>query len=218
MVFGPSKNSEQQENEQDSKDFHCEYQRSKYEAEKAVTSFVQQGLSVMLVHPTRVFGPGLLTEGNSMTQMIQLYLKGKFRMILSDGSAIGNYVFIDDVVQGLWLAAEKGRPGEQYILGGENLSYTDFFETLKDVSNCSRSMFHLPPWMAMGFSYLQSFLANVFGKHPLITPEWTRIFLMDWAFSSQKAEEELGYIITPIRTGLEKTVDWIYAGQPQPLG
>jgi len=78
VTFGPSLPG--QSLTEDSSNFHpflTAYERSRYQMEHVVTAYVNQGLSVIVVNPTRVFGPGLLTEGNSVTKMIQLYLRGK---------------------------------------------------------------------------------------------------------------------------------------------
>jgi nucleoside-diphosphate-sugar epimerase len=218
MVFGPSKKNITQENEGLTEDFLCDYQRSKCEADKLGLSVDQSRFPVVIVHPTRVYGPGLLTEGNSVTILIKNYIEGKWSVILSDGSALGNYVFIDDVIQGIWKAFEHGKPGEKYILGGENLSYNDFYKIVGDISKQNRSVIHIPIWMAMGIARLQLLLAHTFRKHPLITPKWIRIFLMDWAFSSEKAQKELGYTITPFKQGVKKTIDWLCSEQKMNKG
>ncbi len=213
MVFGPSNKNAVNEDANPGEVHLCDYQHSKCEADKLGLSVVQDGIPVVLVHPTRVFGPGLFTEGNSVTILIKNYIEGKWRFILSDGSAVGNYVFIDDVVQGIWKAFERGVHGEKYILGGENISYNDFYNTLAAMSKQSRHMIHIPKWSAMTAARLQLFLAKYFGKYPLITPDWIRIFSIDWAFSSDKAQKELGYTITPFKLGIEKTIEWLRSGQ-----
>ena len=93
---------------------------TKAEAEKIALDYSKKGLDVVTVNPTRVYGPGKLTESNSMTKIVRLYISGLWRIIPGDGKSIGNYVFIDDVVEGHILAARFGRKGERYILGGEN--------------------------------------------------------------------------------------------------
>ena len=209
MTFGPSKDLPRKESDQRTVDFSCDYERSKCNAEQLAADYVQSGLPVIIVNPTRVFGPGLLTEGNSVTKMIQLYLQGKWRLILADGSAVGNYAFVEDVVRGLWLALQRGHAGEKYILGGENLSYNAFFDLLAEVSKKYYGMIHVPLWLAIAVSSLEALLAKWFGRYPLITPDWVRIFTDDWAFSSEKAQKELGYKITPFREALKKTLVWL---------
>ena len=209
MTFGPSDRGPRSESEQRREDFFCDYERTKFYAEQLADKFVKAGLPLVFVHPTRVFGPGLLTEANSVTRMIQLYLKRKWRLILADGNAVGNYAFIEDVVRGHWLALQNGRPGEKYILGGESLNYNQFFDILSELSNRHYRMIHVPFWMALAFSNIEVLLAKVFGIYPLITPQWLRIFIKDWDFTSRKAEEELGYRITPFGEALRKTLNWI---------
>lgn len=213
MVFGPSKKKVVQECDGLTEDCLCDYQRSKCEADKLGSNIDQSKFPVVIVHPTRVYGPGLLTEGNSVTILVKNYIEGKWSAILSDGSAQGNYVFIDDVIQGIWKAFEHGKPGEKYILGGENLSYNEFYKIVGDISKQHRSVIHIPFWTAMGIARLQLLLAHTLKKHPLITPKWIRIFSMDWAFSSEKAQKELGYNITPFRQGVKKTIDWLRSDQ-----
>ena len=80
----------------------------------------------MIVNPGRVFGPGHLTEGNSLTKVIDLYDRGEMPFLLGGGHNVGNWVLVDDVVQGLISAMDHGRSGEKYLLGGENLSLKQF--------------------------------------------------------------------------------------------
>jgi farnesol dehydrogenase len=170
-----------------------QYERSKQAAEKLVLPFVKQGLEVMIVNPTRVFGPGLLNEGNSVTRMIKWYLEGKWRFILGDGKAIGNYSFVRDVAMGHVAAMEKGKPGERYILGGENISYNGFFQELNRVAGHGHILLHLPRLLALGVGHTEEVRAKWLGGYPGITPPWVRTFLSDWACTSDKAERDLEY-------------------------
>jgi nucleoside-diphosphate-sugar epimerase len=164
---------------------------------------------VVVVNPTRVFGPGLLTEGNSVTLMIKQYLEGSWRLILGTGNAIGNYAYIDDIINGHLLAMEYGINGQRYILGGENLSFNDFFKVLEKQSKHIHKLFKVPSKIALLFSRFEELKANWFNIHPLITPEWVQLFLKDGAYSSARAQLELGYKITPFKEALAETIDWI---------
>jgi len=188
--------------------FYTPYEASKYAAEQRVPDFTGGGLEVVTVNPSRVFGPGVLNEGNSVTRMIALTLAGKFRFIPGDGEAVGNYAFVEDVVRGLLLAMEYGRSGERYILGGENMSYNEFFRTVSLVSGRRRKMFHLPRSLAMKFSRFEEF-RSALGGHPLITPGWMRTFLENWEVSVDKSRRELGYETTPFADAVGITVRWL---------
>lgn len=209
MTLGPSARIPTTESQARTADFFCEYERTKFYAEDAVAEYVQKGIPVVIVNPTRLFGPGLLTEGNFVTSMIRSYVHGRWRVNLSDGSAIGNYAFVEDVVRGHWLALQHGQPGGRYILGGENLSLNEFFAILADVSRKRYRMIHAPSWIVMASSTWQVLLARWFGIHPLFTPDWVRVMMHDWAFSSEKAKRELGLKITPFREGLRQTLEWL---------
>jgi len=209
MTFGPSDSKPKKESDKRTENFFCNYESTKYIAERVVDYYVKRGLSVVTVNPTRVFGPGRLSEANSVTKMIDLYLQGKWRLILSDGKAVGNYVFVDDVVQGHWQALIKGTPGEKYILSGANLSFNRFFKELADIAHCRRRMIHIPLKFAFFAAEFCAFLARRFKIYPLITPEWVKIFAVDWAFSHKKAEAQLDYIATPFQEAVQRTLTWI---------
>jgi len=185
------------------------YESSKISTEEAVDRYVAAGQDVVLVNPTRVFGPGALTEGNSLTIMIQLYLKGRFRFILGNGEGMGNYAFVDDIVDGHLRAMERGKSGERYILGGENLSYNAFFDLVSNIAGKKYRMLRMPAPLAIGYSYLEQWRATYLFGYPQITPDWVRTFLADWAFSCEKAEKDLGYRITPAKEALKTTIDWL---------
>ncbi len=205
---GPSNGTPVTESTLREHSFYTPYEASKYAAEQRVREFTGSGLEVVTVNPSRVFGPGVLNEGNSVTRMIALTLAGRFRFIPGDGEAVGNYAFVEDVVNGMILAMEHGRPGERYILGGENVSYNEFFRTVSLVSGRRRKMFHLPRGLAMTFSRFEEF-RSVLGGHPLITPGWMRTFLGNWEVSVEKSRRELGYETTPFADAVGKTVRWL---------
>ncbi len=209
MTLRPSGEKPVSESDGRAEHILTDYARSKAKSEDSVMKFCERGLDVIFVNPTRVFGPGLMTEGNSATLMIQLYMQGKWRYVLGDGTAIGNYGFINDIVAGHILAMQRGKSGELYTLGGENMSFNQFFEVLSDLSNIRYHLFHIPVSLAMFVSKMEIIRAKVFRGYPLITPEWVEVFSKNWAFSCAKAESGLGYTITPFREALGLTVNWL---------
>lgn len=186
-----------------------DYEVSKTLAEKTAREYAEKGVNVVIVNPSRVFGPGLLSEGNSTTIMIKMYLEGKFRTILGSGNAVGNWAYVDDVARGHLLAMEHGRAGERYLLGGDNASFNEFFRMLAEVSGTKKLLFHVPAAVAFALAHTEVFRGRISSHHPLISPGWVRIFLHDWAHSTEKSRSELGYSVTPLREALDKTVRWI---------
>ncbi len=186
-----------------------EYEETKSLAEKEALQWVEKGLPLVIVNPTRVYGPGKMTEGNSVVQLIKEYTRGRAPFLPNFGLNIGNYAFVDDVAQGHFLALEKGRIGERYILGGENISLLKFLWLIDEISgrrHLKIPMFRFWPFVIGQF---QKYRAEWFGVYPQITPGWVRTFMTDWTFSSEKAKTELGYDPIPLREGLSITWDWL---------
>ncbi len=209
ITLSPSNQVPSDESTPQPRKFLTAYQHSKFMAEQEAQRFLEAGLHVVTVFPTRVFGPGLLNEGNSATRMIKWYLEGKWRLGVGSGKGIGNYGFVCDLVRGLVLAMEKGGRGERYLVGGENLSYNDFFEILSEISGRRYKLFHVSPSVVTLVSLVEELRGKAFGHHPLITRGWVQTFLLDWGFSLDKARRELGYTFTPFREALGVTVRWL---------
>ena len=194
-------------------DLHTLYEKTKAEAEKIALDFSREGLDVVTVNPTRVYGPGKLTESNSLTKIMRSYITGHWRIIPGDGRSIGNYVYIDDIVEGHILAARFGRKGERYILGGENHSFNELFEIIGEAAGEKRMMFRLPAGLMKGIAGLAISYSKITGSPPAITKEWLDKYLSDWIMSSDKAVRELGYRITPLAEGILRTIEWLKSNQ-----
>lgn len=185
------------------------YERSKARLEEAVPGFLERGLPVVIVNPARVFGPGALGDSNGEVKVMQAYLKGRFRFLPGDGRSKASYCFVEDVVQGHIGAMQHGRPGERYILGGENASYREFFDTIGKLAGKKRRMYSMPIPLIMLFARLQVWMAHNFGRYPLITPELVRKYAQDWSFSSEKARQELGYEPRSLEESIRLTLEWL---------
>ncbi len=189
--------------------YYTEYEETKVIAEQEALKMAAAGFPVVIVNPTRVYGPGKLTEGNSVTLMIDKYDRGKVPVLLNHGVNIGNYVLVDDLVRGHILAMERGTIGERYILGGENASLKRFYELVDEVSGKKHFQISLPPPIAYLYAGLEKKKAEWLGFYPQITPGWVETFLQDWAYSPAKADKELGYTITPLKEGIRMTYEWL---------
>lgn len=208
-VLGPAVHGIVTENTPQTVPHSTEYERTKAIAEQESLKYLDKGLEIVTLNPTRIYGGGQRSESNAVTKLLERYHQGKWRIMPGDGKRIGNYVFIDDVVQGHILAMQKGRNGERYILGGENVSYQELFDMFGEITGKRLRLFNLPIGVMMGFARLQLLMANTFGKPPLITPNFVKKYLYDWKVSSEKAQSELGYTITPLKEGLTKTLEWL---------
>lgn len=208
-VFGPSLHEIITEATVSSIPYFTGYERSKAESERIISDYVRKGMRIVIVNPTRVYGPGFLNESNSVTKMIKSYIEGKWHVLPGNGKSIGNYVFVNDVVDGHVLAMQKGTSGERYILGGDNVTYEQFFQELADISGKKHWLIPLSLNLMLGIGYLFLLLNKLFKITPLITPAHIRKFNYNWEVSSNKAMKELGFKITSLSKGFHETLMWL---------
>ncbi|MES2111238.1 MAG: NAD-dependent epimerase/dehydratase family protein [Bacteroidota bacterium] len=185
------------------------YEQSKVEAEKLLKAYIPKGIRGIIVNPSRVYGPGLLTESNGFTRLVKMYINGHWKIKPCNGKSIGNYVYIDDTINGLIAAMDKAKPGERYLLGGVNATYNEFFSLVDELTGVKRKMYNVPLSVMLFLSRIQLLMARLFGKQPMITPSFVRKYNKQWIVSSKKAEQEIGYTIMPLREGVSKTLNWL---------
>lgn len=210
-VIGPAIDGPVNEDTARQVDFFTEYESTKYESELKIKEFVANGQHVVIVNPTRVYGPGPLNVSNSVTKLVKQYIEGKWKFIPGDGLSTGNYVYVDDVINGHILAMKNGRAGERYLLGGDDATYFQLFDVIADIGGTKYKLYKMPLGVLLTFGKVQLFMAEKFGRQPMITPGWVRKYLYKWSVSSAKAQSELGYEVTPLKQGIQNTVDWLKA-------
>ncbi|MDR3198188.1 MAG: NAD-dependent epimerase/dehydratase family protein [Planctomycetaceae bacterium] len=189
--------------------YFTEYEQTKTIMEQESIRWIEEGLPLVIVNPTRVYGPGLFSESNSVSKLIDDFRRGRFPFLLNRGVNIGNYGFVNDIAEGHILAMEHGKIGERYILGGENVSLEKLFQTVDWVDGKKRFQWKIYWIIPMIVAYFFRCRAQYFGVYPPVTPGWVRTFLADWAFSCDKAKRELGYSPIPFEEGIRKTCQWL---------
>ncbi len=211
VTFGPTRRGEIGDEDMPRTTERCftEYEATKLAAEQEALALAAEGFPVVIVNPTRVYGPGHLTEGNALAQLIDDYDRGRVPILLNRGVNVGNYVLVDDVVQGHLLAMQRGRIGQRYILGGENASLKEFFRTIGRVTGKRHVQIPMLGISPLVFAWFLQKRAEWFGVYPRITPGWVKTFLADWAYRCDKAQRELGYKPTPLEQGIRLTYEWL---------
>ncbi|MEM0999195.1 MAG: NAD-dependent epimerase/dehydratase family protein [Bacteroidota bacterium] len=189
--------------------FFNDYEASKSLAEERLQHLVRAGADVVIVNPTRVYGPGKLDRKNGYVLVMDRYLHKAFALAPGVKDVVGNYVHVDDVVAGHILAMEKGRSGEKYLLGGSDVTFTDLFRTLDEVSGKKGRSFRIPFGLIFLIASLHAWRAKWFGKAPMVTKGWFRKAAYDWPVSSDKARRELGYQPMEFAEAVSKTVEWL---------
>ena len=186
--------------------FHTDYERTKTAALARVDGFVERGLPVVTVVPGVLFGPGRRTAGSFINPLIEQLSLGRLGPLVGTGRQRWCFAYLPDVARGHVVAAERGRPGERYILGGENLPLQEFLSLAAELTGQSWRWRAVPLWLAQVLTLPAVLRARLGGRPPELTPGAVASLVHSWAFSSEKARGELGYHITPTRTALQETL------------
>ena len=179
------------------------YVDSKHEGEsEALAAAARCGIEVVVVNPAYVLGvPVNRSEpGETSTRIVGNYLRGRLPAIV-DGAT--NIVHVEDAALGHLLAAERGRPGERYILGGENVHWVDLVERVSKLAGIRHPVLVIPRDVAAAIAAAGSVSGGV-----IISPEAFALMAQDWRYSSQKAKKELGYQPRGLADTLRETVEW----------
>jgi dihydroflavonol-4-reductase len=180
------------------------YKRSKYLAEEVVREAAQGGLSVVIVSPSTPVGPGDV-KPTPTGQLVLDAAAGKMPAYVDTGL---NIVHVDDVAAGHLLAYERGRAGERYILGGQDMSLREILEVIARLAGRSPPRVRLPYGVVLPIAYLAEGFARLSGRSGRITLEGVRMSRKKMFFSSAKAVRELGYQWRPPVQAFEDAIRW----------
>lgn len=204
-VLGPSIEPVKEDGKR-SVPFENDYEVSKQQAEELIKEYVVKGLDVVIVRPPRVFGPGLLTKGNPINRLIKSTINRGIAFVPAKKDIVGNYAYIDDVVNGHFLALQNGKPGEAYNLGGENISYEGLFCAIALAANKKIRTIAVPMPLLKAWASLVFGANYLIGRQTHISPKVIDRLLQNRAVSCEKAIHELGYHITPFGEAISATV------------
>jgi len=181
------------------------YKRSKFLAEQVALEFARQGLPLVVVNPSTPVGPWD-SRPTPTGEMIVNFLQKRMPAYLETGL---NLIHVRDVARGHLLAEARGQIGEKYILGHENLSLSQIFRLLADISGLPAPRVRLPYWPVLGMAYLDEFWAtHVSGRPPRMPLTAIRMARKYMYFDNTKAVKYLGLTLTPVRVALEEAVAW----------
>ncbi len=184
------------------------YKRSKFLAEQAVLELIQNDdLPCVIVNPSTPIGPRDIKPTPTGRIIVEAY-KGKMPAYVDTGL---NVVHVDDVAMGHWLAFERGKIGERYILGGTNLALGEILEIVAACANHPAPKVKLPRLPLFPFAWAAEAMAYVTRKEPMLTADGLRMAKKKMYFMSAKAERELGYAPRPARQAIEDAIVWFRA-------
>lgn len=180
------------------------YKRSKYLAEQEVHKLAKEGLPVVIVNPSAPVGERDV-KPTPTGQVIVDFMRGRMPAYIETGM---NIIDVDDVAIGHLLAMEKGRQGERYILGSQNLLLREVFELLSKLTGLKAPALKLPRAAVLPLAYLNHWLADFTGHPPRIPLEGVKMAKYKMHYDCSKAIRELGLPQNPPEVALEKAVKW----------
>jgi len=184
------------------------YKQSKYVAEHEVLRAAAEGLPVVLVQPTTPVGPrdlGPTPTGRTVLEFLDGRIPGYVDTTL-------NIVDVEDVAAGHLLAADRGRTGRSYILGGENLALRDVLATLAAVTGLPAPTRRFPSVLALAAGYVSGLVeGRLLRREPSIPLEGAKMSTTHMSFDDSRARAELGYTSRPAAVALERAARWFVA-------
>ena len=181
------------------------YKRSKFMAEQIALEAGRNGANVVVVNPTTPIGEYDI-KPTPTGRIVVDFLKRKFPAYVDTGL---NLADVKEVARGHLLAMEKARPGERYILGGQNLTLKQILDKLAELTGLPSPKMKVPHAVAMGFAVFDQFFTGmIMGKEPRATIDAVKMGRKKMFASSSKAEHELGYKVLPVEDALRRAIDW----------
>jgi dihydroflavonol-4-reductase len=184
------------------------YKRSKYLGEQEAITAARAGQQVIILNPTTPIGPND-SKPTPTGRIVVDFLKRKFPAYMNTGL---NLVDVGQVAKTHADALERGRPGERYILGGENLTLKQMLDKMSAITGLPSPTMRVPHSVAMMFAvWDQTVTGKLRGQEPRATVEAVRMGKKMMFVSSAKAERELGFRVVPVYPALRSAIEWFRA-------
>ena len=184
------------------------YKRSKFFAEQVAMEAARTGQQVIILNPTTPIGP-MDVKPTPTGRIIVDFLNKKFPAYVDTGL---NLVDVAEVARTHADALEKGRSGERYILGGENLTLKQILDKMSAITGLPSPTMRVPHAVAMIFAFFdENITGRIRGLEPRATVEAVRMGKKKMFASSAKAQRELGFRIVPVYPALRAAIEWFRA-------
>ena len=180
------------------------YKRSKWMAEREALDAAKSGLPVIVAMPTTPVGPWDW-KPTPTGKIVLDFLNGKMPGYVETGL---NFVGVEECAAGHLLIAEKGKVGERYLLGGENLTLKAMLDMLAKITGLRAPMLKIPHGLALGVAYANTAFSRLVGREPGIPIEGVKIARHMMFVDSSRAKRELGFKAGPVAAALERAVRW----------
>jgi len=179
------------------------YIRSKALAEREVRQAINGGLKAVIINPSNILGA---YDTRNWARMFRLVQKGRLPVVPAGG---GSFCHVREVARAHIAAAEQGRVGANYLLGGAEASYLGLVQEMARMLGVKRRAHALPRGMLQGYAFLEEMIAPVFGREPDVTRDAVELLSQNIYCDTRRAVRELGYKPQPIQAMLKDCMDWM---------
>lgn len=209
VVYGPGLLSEVRDESarRPSSGFGSLYEETKWHAHEKVRERAGAGAPVLTVMPGAVYGPG---DTSILGTMLRFFAKG-WLVACPFQEIAYSWVHVDDLADGILLAAEKGRLGDEYILGGENETIGGLLRRVSQKTGIRAPRWSVSERLVRLSLPLGPVVGRIVGQQSGILRDGLAMMKGSWAFSSDKARREVGYAYRSIEEGIPETVEWLKA-------
>lgn len=181
-----------------------DYKQSKYWAEQEAVKAARSGQDIVIVNPSTPIGAYDI-KPTPTGDIVVRFLERRMPTYVETGL---NFVHVQDVAWGHLLALQKGKSGERYILGNQNLSLKQLLDELSQITGLSAPARSIPVWIPLSVAWIDETILTKFGKKPSIPVDGVRMSKQPMYYDASKAIRELGLPQTPIHIALKDAVDW----------
>ncbi|TAE61878.1 MAG: NAD-dependent epimerase/dehydratase family protein [Nostocales cyanobacterium] len=181
-----------------------DYKKSKFLAEQVAIAAAKQGQDIVIVNPSSPIGP-LDIKPTPTGDIILRFLRKQMPAYVDTGL---NFIDVRDVAQGHLLALEKGKSGDRYILGNQNLSLKQLLEILSDITGIKPPQISVPSFLPLSVAWIEEKILAPIGKTPTVPIDGVRMAQQPMYYDASKAIRELSLPQSSVKVALQDAVDW----------
>ncbi len=184
-----------------------DYKKSKFLAEQAAKEAAKQGQDIVIVNPSSPIGP-LDIKPTPTGDIILRFLRRQMPAYVDTGL---NFIDVRDVARGHLLALEKGKTGDRYILGHQNLSLKQLLEILSEITGIKAPQISVPAFLPLSVAWIEEKILAPMGKTPTVPIDAVRMAQQPMYYDASKAIRELSLPQSSLKVALKDAVDWFVA-------
>jgi dihydroflavonol-4-reductase len=184
-----------------------DYKKSKFLAEQVAMDAVKQGQDIVVVNPSSPIGT-MDIKPTPTGDIILRFLRRQMPAYVDTGL---NFIDVRDVARGHLLALEKGKMGDRYILGHQNLSLKQLLEQLSQITGLKAPQISVPAFLPLTVAWVEEKILAPLGKTPTVPIDGVRMAQQPMYYDASKAVRELGLPQSPLNVALKDAVDWFTA-------